>query len=331
MARLRDLSPVFKRIGFVGLSKRVWQQCHEDSIFMWASALAYAWLFAIFPFLLMLLSLVPYIPSDGKEWLRQNTGPVLEQALPHDAYQTMWEGYLKDRIGPLLDKRPKAFLSIGLVLTIWAASGGMAMTINAMDKCYDLEKQRPYYRVRLLAILLTMVVATLLLIVVVALPIATTARSWVQNYLVHRSPPLRVPTWAFVAFDVVRYLIGLVCMFLALSVIYFVGPCVRQRYRIFTPGAVFCVFVWLILGALFRLYVDSYGRYQQMYGPVGGVVILLLFFYLDSVVLLIGAEINSEIDFVAYNVKPGCRDFRGKPWEHEKLSAAMETESASTG
>ena len=105
----------------------------------------------------------------------------------------------------------------------------------------------------------------------------------------------------------------------------------RQRYRIFTPGAVFCVFVWLILGALFRLYVDSYGRYQQMYGPVGGVVILLLFFYLDSVVLLIGAEINSEIDFVAYNVKPGCRDFRGKPWEHEKLSAAMETESASTG
>src|SRR5439155_2065049 len=224
MARLRDLSPVFKRIGFVGLCKRVWQQCHEDSIFMWASALAYAWLFAIFPFLLMLLSLVPYIPSDGKEWLRQNTGPVLEQALPHDAYQTMWEGYLKDRIGPLLDKRPKAFLSIGLVLTIWAASGGMAMTINAMDKCYDLEKQRPYYRVRLLAILLTMVVATLLLIVVVALPIATTARSWVQNYLVHRSPPLRVPTWAFVAFDVVRYLIGLVCMFLALSVIYFVGP-----------------------------------------------------------------------------------------------------------
>src|SRR5204862_518830 len=126
----------------------------------------------------------------------------------HDAYQTMWEGYLKDRIGPLLDKRPKAFLSIGLVLTIWAASGGMAMTINAMDKCYDLEKQRPYYRVRLLAILLTMVVSTL---------------------------------------------------------------------------------------------------------------------------LLIGAEINSEIDFVAYNVKPGCRDFRGKPWEYEKLSAAMETESASTG
>jgi membrane protein len=207
----------------------------------------------------------------------------------------------------------------------------MAMTIRAMDKCYDLEKPRAFYRVRSLAIFLTFVVATLLLIVVVALPIASSLRSYVQNFLTNMG--IHVPTWALLAFEVVRYAIGLICMFLALSVIYYFGPCIRQRFRVLTPGAVFCVVVWLLLGAVFRLYVNTVGKtgYERTYGPVGGVVILLLFFYLDAVVLLIGAELNSEIDFIAYNVKPGCTDFHGRPWDHEKLSSALETESASTG
>ena len=267
---------------------------------------------------------------DAKEFLQANAGPVLEKALPRDAYQTVWKGYLEDRMDTLLDHRPKAFFSVGLILTIWAASGGMAMTINAMDKCYDLDAPqtvRPRQaagdpdddrgcdadaggRHR-------------------GFPIATTARSWVENYLAQSTSTIHVPRWAFFAFDIARYLIALVCMVLALALIYFSGPCVKQRFRLFTPGALFCICVWLVLGALFRLYFNHFGRYQQMYGPVGGVVILLLFFYLDSVVLLIGAEINSEIDFVAYNVKPGCRDFCGKPWEQDNLSSAIE--GATTG
>src|SRR2546421_6409097 len=116
MARLRDFYPVVKRVGFIGFSRRVWQQCNEDALFTWASALAYAWLFAIFPFFLILLSLVPYIPVNGKEWLKTNAQPVLEKSLPREAYQTVWEGYLKARMDTLLEHRPKAFLSLGLVL-----------------------------------------------------------------------------------------------------------------------------------------------------------------------------------------------------------------------
>jgi membrane protein len=320
---MRDLKPVFERIGSLGLCKRVWQQCGEDNVFMWASALAYAWLFAIFPFFLMLLSLVPYLPVSAKDFLRTDSGPVLEKSLPRDVYQTVWKGYLEDRMGSLLDHRPKAFLSVGLILTIWASSGGMAMTIYAMDKCYDLDKPRPYFRARFLAIAMTLAVATLMLIVVIALPIATTAKEWVQNYLAQTATTFHVPVWAFLVFDIARLIIALVCMFMALSVIYYAGPSVKQRYRIFTPGAVFCVFVWLVLGAVFRIYFNTFGRYHEIYGPVGGAVMLLLFFYLDSVVLLIGAEINSEIDFVAFNVKPGCRDFTGTPWEPENANTAL--------
>jgi len=261
--------------------------------------------------------------------VRNDMGSVMEKAMPKDAYKTLWEGYLKDRIHNLLDERPKGVLSIGLLLTVWAASGGMAMTINALDKAYDLEKPRPFYRSRGLAIVLTFAVAVLLLMVVVALPIATTVRTFVENFMLHMDPPRSIPGWAYFAFDSARYAIALVCMFMALALLYNFGPAVKQRFRVLTPGAVFCVIVWLLLGALFRLYVNTFGKYEQTYGPVGGVVILLLNFYLDAAVLLIGAEINSEIDFIAYNVKPGCRDFRGKPWEQEQMSAAVD--GASTG
>ena len=88
------------------------------------------------------------------------------------------------------------------------------------------------------------------------------------------------------------------------------GPAIRRRWTWLTPGGVFCVAVWLTLGLLFKLYLREFGRYNETYGTVGGVVILLLFFYLDAVVLLVGAEINSEIDFKILGVDRGSRDYR---------------------
>jgi membrane protein len=96
-----------------------------------------------------------------------------------------------------------------------------------------------------------------------------------------------------------------------LAVIYYFGPNIRQRFRLLTPGALFSAVVWILLDVVFRVYVDRYARYDQTYGTVGGAAILLLFFYLDGLVLLIGAEINSEIDFERLGVPSGSSDFTG--------------------
>src|SRR6185436_17966214 len=117
--RMRDIVPAIRRVGFIGLCRRIWQQVQEDSIFTWASALAYAWLFAIFPFFVILLSLVSFMPIEGKRWLQDNAQPVLKKSLPDEAYHTLWEGYLESRLKTLLNERPKAFLSVSLLLTIW--------------------------------------------------------------------------------------------------------------------------------------------------------------------------------------------------------------------
>ena len=140
-----------------------------------------------FPFLVFLFlpSCLYAVPSEGKSWLHDNLGPTLQKALPTDAYKTVWDGYLEQRLPDLLNSRPKGFLSIGLILAIWGASGGVAMTLRALDQCYDVECNRSFYRVRLMSMFLTIIEAIFMLAVAVLLPVATTLRVWVQNYLAH--------------------------------------------------------------------------------------------------------------------------------------------------
>src|SRR4051812_21265024 len=167
MARLTDVPSVLRRVGVLTFAKRVWQQVNEDGVFTWGAALAYSWMFAIFPFLVFLLSLVPLLPERVKPTIQQEVTQFADESMAPDAAKI-----LKDQVKNVLDK-PSAggFLSFGLVLTIWAASGGMAMTMSALDKAYDIEKSRPYVKQRLVAIALTVVVATLVIIVLLLMPI----------------------------------------------------------------------------------------------------------------------------------------------------------------
>lgn len=300
MAQLSDIPRVMRTVGPLQLAKRVYTQMGEDSLLALAAALAYAWLFAIFPFLLFLLSLLPYLPERTKQSAKTEIGIWLYSTLSDDAATTIWQN-----IGDILSRPHRSLAGFGLILMLWASSGGMNMTITALDRCYELHKGRQFYKQRLLAIVLTIIVAVLIVALLVLLPIGTIAIHWIEStgnsYI---SKPLLL-TWS-----ILRYPAALLLMFIVVHVIYQYGPAIRQRFCLITPGAVFTVAVWIILGFAFRLYVNKFGKYNETYGTVGGVVVLLLFFYIEAAVLLIGAEINSEIDFEVLGVERGSRDFR---------------------
>ena len=119
--------------------------------------------------------------------------------------------------------------------------------------------------------------------------------------------------WTIWLVNFVRWGLAVLALLLALALVYHFGPSLRRRWRLVTPGALFSVVVWIVLAYAFKYYVNHFGRYHRTYGAVGGVAILLLFFYIDAVVLLVGAEINSEIDYEVLKVPRGCRDLR--PYE----------------
>ena len=150
----------------------------------------------------------------------------------------------------------------------------------------------------------------MLLAVVALLPIGTLVKYW---FIKISHDNLSRFTPQLIAIDIVRWLAALLLMMLVLMVIYYYGPAIKQPLRLLTPGAAFVMIVWICLGLAFRFYIHTIGgkSYAKTYGTVGGVAIMLLLFYLDALVLLVGAEINSEIDFEVLKVKRGTRDFMG--------------------
>jgi membrane protein len=197
-------------------------------------------------------------------------------------------------------------LVVGLILALWAASSGTSMTMAALDACYDVGHSRSLLKQRLVAMVLTIGVIILLSLVILLVPVASLATHW---FVAHKSSVKAISDAVIVVWNVVRIIVAVFVMFTLLALVYRFGPAVKNHFRLFSPGSVFTVAVWVGLGAAFRAYVNHFGQYNQTYGALGGVAILMFFFYLDGVVLLLGAEINTEIDF-AMGVARGSNDFR---------------------
>jgi membrane protein len=307
MASLRDVGPVMRSVGAWTFTKRVITQVNQNNLFVWASALAYSWLFAIFPFFILLLTLVPCLPQHARDSALRDITHFVADTLGKAAPT------INDNIKSLFQQTRRGWLGISLILSLWISSGGMSMTMSALDQVYDLKNSRPFYKQRPIAMLLTLFVTFLVILVFLLLPVGTAAQHIVNYY--HPFNPLI--TWGF---DIFRYAVSVLLMLCIVAMIYHFGPAIRHPLTFFSPGSVFSVLVWVLLDVLFRIYIDKYARYDQTYGTVGGAAILLFFFYIIAVVLLVGGEINSEIDLEITKLPRGSNDFRPKkPIESSKI------------
>lgn len=323
MPRLRDLPTAIRTEGLWKFLLAIYNEAMKDDLFVWASALAYSWLLAIFPFLIFLLTLVPYIPEKQKAEVLNGIEGFLRQ-LPAETADTL-RLQVDATVRRVLMETQSGLMSLGIIMTLWVASGGMAQTMTALDRCYDITEGRKFYWQRLLAIALTIVTATLMILVVVLLPVGGLVLTWIWD----NSRGLigyQLPDSLRLILDIARWSLGLFLLTSVLNIIYHFGCRVRRQFRFLTPGALFCVLTWIALGLAFRLYVDRIAiqGYNKTYGTIGGVVILLVLFYFAAIVLLIGAEINSEVDYTVYKAPRGTTDFR----QLERALIAEEKEAA---
>jgi membrane protein len=327
MARMRDIPRAIRKAGFFGFGKRVVGQVLEDDCFTLAASMAYSWLFAIFPFFIFLLGLIPYIPLVHTDRADEMIGQFLSMLPEKEGARATIEQTIID-----LKERPrKGLLGVGIIMALWVASGGMATTMSAISKCYDVSA-RPIYIQRPLAMGLTVLVVALIVAVIILLPVASVLRAWLVA-----NPEwlewLGGNEWMLVAVDMLRYLAALILLFGALSIIYYFGPPIKQTYHFVTPGAVFVVVSWMALGLGFKWYVSNFANYNATYGAVGGVIVLLFIFYMDSLMLLIGAEINSEIDILTRTPTAKPDDFSEKPEKElveERQEIIQEKQAAET-
>jgi membrane protein len=297
MARVSDVPKVVKSLGFVEFAKKVWAEVTKDDVFTWGSALAYAWIFAIFPFLIFMLTLAPYLPGNLKQQATDAVKNVATSSVGEDTGKQV-----EKSITDVMQNQKGGLLSIGLILALWGASGGMTMTMNALDKAYYVQTSRSFVKQRLIAIGLTVGTAVLILAVLLLLPIGT----GIISYLAKHG---HLGVVGKILINLVRYAVALAMLFAIVAMIYYFGPSLKQKFQAITPGAVFTVVVWILGGLGFAFYVTHFGNFNATYGALGAAIVMLLFFYINAVVLLIGAEVNSVIDFETLNVEKGAADF----------------------
>lgn len=307
MASLSDVTTVLRRVGPWGVVKAIYWEVDKDDVFVWSAAMAYSWLLAIFPFLVFLVTLIPHIPDRQKNQVLGQIQQLLHQ-LPKETAGLL-QSYVDATVQQVLMQTHGGLMSLGLLLTIWAASGGMSQTMYALDRCYNLQKRpRPFYKQRPIAVVLTVVTATMMLLVLILLPIGGLVLALAWKYL-HLPDALRP------LIDTSRWILAVILMMSTLNVVYFFGTRVKQRYRFITPGAAFCIVFWIVMGLGFRMYIDQFAikGYDKTYGAVGGVVILLFLMYLAAVCMLVGAEINSFLDQEIRKVRPQASDLEEPP------------------
>ena len=266
------------------LARRVWREIWADEILDRAAALAYYLVFALFPTLLFLAALLGLFPLPG---LMDNVFHYVDRALPGDAASVM-----RRTLAEIQRNAHGGLLSIGALAALWASASGMDSMMSALNVAYDVGDRRPWWRRRLIALALTVGFGVFCLLAMVLLVFG----GHIGALLAER---LGFGTIFTAVWNVVSLTVVVGCVLVGLAIVYYLAPDVRQHWWWVTPGSVVALVLWLALSFGLRLYVSNFANYSATYGSIGGVILLILWLYLSGVVLLLGAEVNAEIEHAA--------------------------------
>ncbi len=262
------------------LLKRSFRAFLDDDMLTYAAALSYSALFALFPFLIFLIALLGSLNIQNFfDWLLEQA----RTALPADSYRLV-----KSVIDDIQGESGGGLLSFGIVIAIWSASAGVRSVMNAMNVAFGAEERRPVLRRYIVSLVYTVGLAVLLTASASLMLIGPRTIEWIAAQVHLGSEFVTLWTW-------LRWPVIVLLLIVVAALIYYLAPNVDQPFVLITPGAVAAVIVWILASLGFSFYVSNFGNYNSTYGSLGGIIVLLLYFYISSAVLLFGAEVNATL------------------------------------
>ena len=263
------------------LLKRTARETQKDNGLGLAAELAYYFFLALFPALLFMLALVSFFPvSDLPGRLAEQLAGVAPPEVTT---------IIRDQLAQLWQGRHGGLLTFGFIAALWSSSAALVALIDALDRVYDVEDSRPWWRRRLTAILLTLGLAAFI-IASSALILAGPELARLVADRVGLGTAFEW-TWRILQWPLV---FGLVAS--GIGLVYYFAPDVEQDFVWLTPGSVTATLLWLTASVGFRLYVVNFGAYNQTYGAIGAVMVLLGWLYLSALAVIVGGELNAEIE-----------------------------------
>jgi len=269
------------------LAKRVWNAAMDDNLLGRGSELAYNFIFSIFPLLLFVLALFGLFAGHAIQ-LRNDLMFYLARGLPPAAFEL-----ISNTVEEVTKGSSGGKLTFGIVLTLWAAAGGMTSMISTLNAVYGVREARSWWKVRAIAVALTIAVCALVILALGVVLLGGVAATWAGTKL-HLGIAAKI-SWA-----VLQWPLALLFIVIAFSLIYYFAPDLKEQHWYWiTPGSLFGVLLWLAVSFGFRAYLHFFNSYSKTYGSLGAVIILLVWFYVTGLAFLTGGEINAQIEHAA--------------------------------
>ena len=292
------------------LIRRTFKECMDDDCLGLAAQLSYYFFLSVFPAMLFLLATASFFPLDN---LTDDVARVLGPFVSAEVLQL-----IQEQMQRLASAESGGLLTVGVLGALWSSSAAIVSIVSALNRAYDLTETRPWWKVRLVAITLTFGVALFILIaftIVLSGPIVASYLGEATGLGAAFELAWRILQWPL-AFSLVAFAIGL---------LYYFGPDADQDWVWISPGAIAATILWLVVSLAFKVYVANFTDYNASYGAIGGVILLMLWFYLSSLVILAGAELNSEIDHASPHGKPpGEKSASGRRMIGRRAALAFE-------
>jgi membrane protein len=257
------------------------QEISDDNVYNGAAALGYYLTLAIFPAMILLMTIIPYLPIQDVDKAIMD---LLGQALPEEAY-----GMVSGVVTEVTGDRRGGLLSFSLLGTIWAASTGMYAIMQQLNVTYDVKEERSFVRARAIAILLSLMFGLLVIGAFSLIVLGGIIEDWLGSRFGFGDVLIMF-------FAVFRWIVIVLALLLGFAMIYRFAPNVEQKFSFITPGSVLGVVLLIIVSLGFAIYTSNFADYSATYGSIGAVIILMLWLYIAGLVILVGSEINALVE-----------------------------------
>jgi membrane protein len=246
-----------------------------------AAAISYSVFLAIFPFLILLFTIIPFIPIEN---FQQQLLGIIQDFLPELAYDSV-----KETIIDIVTRPRSSLLILNLILTLYFSTNGVNSLIEAFNNTYHTVETRSSFKQYLASIVIVLINSFLLIIAIGLMTFGSSLLSWLLPQSTQNSFSV------LLLLQVLRWLIILGLLLMAISLVYYLAPVKQKSFRFFSAGSLLATFLIVITTLGFNYYVDNFSSYNAFYGSLGTLMIVLVWIYINAISLILGFELNASI------------------------------------
>ena len=278
------------------------EKIRHDDVINRAYGVAFNLTLSVFPTLIFLFTLLPYLPFIEEDQIMN----FMHEVMPPSVYRTA-----STTFSDILSRPRTGLLSFGVVFALYLATNGMISLMDAFNRIFRTNENRSWIKTRTMATILTLILAGMLVVTVLMLVVGQFAIKW----LYHQNSILE--DYQFYLFIILRFVTMFIGFLITISAIYYLAPSIHDRWQFFSPGSVVAALLCLSASFLFSTYITNFGTYNKLYGSIGALIALMIWFYMLSAIILLGFTLNASIDTAVMRL--GIKSKKPTPMEIARI------------